>query len=145
MMTDVREIFKSDWEKYCNFRPFKVTKYEWLSENVFELTTYDSSISELFGKKIVEVCRAILDRNTFKYIEKGENEYVTHILVCQVLEQFCWIEWGTSIRGAWFEEQHFNQYQSRYILRYGNDLKELPFTEENIKLLIEFVEEKENG
>ena len=140
---DVLAIFKHDWDEYRKFRPFEVTKYEWLSENVFDLTTYDNSLNELFGKKIFEVCKAILDGTTFEYISMDQSHYITYILVCQILKSFNWIEWGSSIRGAWFEEQHFNQYQSRYILTYYEGInKELPFTEDNIKILIDFVKEE---
>lgn len=135
------DIFKKDFTEYCNFRPFQVSKYEWLAENVFYLTTYDNSINDMFGKKIAEVCRAILDGVTFEYIAKDESSYLTYIIVCQLLDSFHWIEWGTSIRGAWFEEQSFNNAHSRHILHYYKDgCEKLPFTEENIKLLIEFVE-----
>lgn len=137
---DALQILKRDWDEYRNFRPFEVTKYEWLSENIFDLTTYDNSLNERFGKKIFDVCKTILDGATFEYIQKSEQHYVDYILVCQLLEKFRWIEWGSSIRGAWFEEQD----ESRYIFAYWDgEYKELQFTEENIRLLIEFVEEAE--
>lgn len=136
---DVKALLKRDWDDYCRFRPFEVSKYEWLSENVFDLTTYDNRLNDVFGRKVFEVCKAILGGTTFEYIQIDDAHYTTYILVCQILDMFHWIEWGTSIRGAWFEEQR----DSRYILRDPEDLENvLPFTEENIRILLEFIEEE---
>ena len=75
----------------------------WISNYVFGLTTYDGELDELFCRKIIEVCKVILDRKNFEYIKDKEN-YINYILVCQILEKHGWINWGTSIRGAWFED-----------------------------------------
>lgn len=138
----VKASLKRDWDEYRGFRPFEVSKYEWLAENVFDLTTYDNRLNDVFGKKIFEVCKAINEGTTFEYIAKDDIHYTTYILVCQILDMFHWIDWGTSIRGAWFEEEHIHNIHSRYIIRDPDNLdKEIPFTEDNIKMLLEFVEE----
>ena len=136
----ILKIYTDDYREHCEFT-CDDTKYEWAASRVFNLTTYDGSLDEMFVKKIVEVCKVILDRTTFDYIQDGTN-YVSYILVCQLLNQFEWIEWGTSLRGAWF----LDQLKSRPILTYWTDkngYKEVPFTVDNLKTLSKFIESKE--
>ena len=139
---DVLELYKKDYE-FCSEVVCKGSnKYDWAASRVFDLTTYDSSLDELFVKKIIEVCKAILEGRTFEYIRDG-SRYVTYILVCQLLEQLHWIEWGTSIRGAWFEECHMEYGKSQPILKYlySDEEASIPFTVDNLKAFIEFMEE----
>lgn len=139
----IREIYEHHCANYLAWTSAE-TKFEWAASEIFDLTTYDGELDELFVKKILEVLHAILERTTFEYIKDRDN-YITYILVCQMLEQFHWIEWGTSIRGAWFETYHYNQ-KTRPILKdnleiYG--VEEIPCTAENLKALIEFLESED--
>lgn len=140
----VEEYYKSDYEDYASICEGN-TKYGWVASNVFDLATYDSSLDELFVKKIIEVCKVILDGLTYEYIHSNDN-YIIYILVCQLLDKLNWIEWGTSIRGAWFQESEFKQYRSHPILNYydpdNGHYDEIPFTINNLKKLIEFVEKE---
>jgi hypothetical protein len=114
------------------------------------LITYDDELDEEFVKKIIEVSKAIIDRQTFEYIAESHENYVVFILVCNLFEYFEWINWGTSIRGSWFEDTYGN-YDKRPILSeilpcdHGTKPEEVvvPFTEKNLRALIEFVEEDE--
>ena len=139
---DVLELYKKDYEFHSEVVCEGSNKYDWAASQVFDLTTYDSALDEMFVKKIIEVCKAILERRNFEYIQ-DETCYVTYILVCQLLEQLHWIEWGTSIRGAWFEESHFGYVQSQPILKYlYSDVDDgIPFTMDNLKAFIEFMED----
>jgi hypothetical protein len=139
---DVIELYRKEYAFETEVIQEGSTKYTWAATQVFELTTYDRSLEELFVKKIIEVCKAILEGRTFEYI-RDESRYVTYILVCQLLEHLNWIEWGTSIRGAWFEESHEKYHPSQPILKYlyTNEETSVPFTVDNLKALIEFMEE----
>jgi hypothetical protein len=139
---DVIELYRKEYAFETKVIQEGSTKYTWAATQVFELTTYDISLDELFVKKIIEVCKAILEGRTFEYI-RDESQYVTYILVCQLLERLNWIEWGTSIRGAWFEESHEKYHPSQPILKYlyTNEETSVPFTVDNLKALIEFMEE----
>jgi len=75
---------------------------DFISESIFEITTYDSSVGELFGSKAVEVCKAINDKTTFEYI-KNENDYKWYLLMVNMPFFQGKLEWGTSIRGAWWD------------------------------------------
>lgn len=72
-----------------------------LSENVFNFTTYDREIDELFAKKAVEVCEVINTGKTFDYIKDQEN-YKWYLLMCNMPFFSEKLEWGGSIRGAWW-------------------------------------------
>jgi hypothetical protein len=77
------------------------TRLEYLSENIFNFTTYDSEMSCLFGEKAVEVCTAINNGKTFDYIEDEEN-YKWYLLMCNMPFFANRTEWGCSVRGAWW-------------------------------------------
>lgn len=77
-------------------------KCAWLAES-FEITTYDLDISIEFGMKILEVMKVIWNNKNFKYIDSSPKKYRTFLAVCQLLNYNTMIEWGTSIRGCWFD------------------------------------------
>ena len=93
----IYEIYEMRYHEHCE-NTCCDTKYEWAAREVFDLTTYDGELDELFVKKILEVLKVILNRTNFDYI-KEEVDYTNYILVCQLLNKFNWIDWGTSIRG----------------------------------------------
>lgn len=158
-MSNVRDLYRQHCEHYrgCVGGSDEYIKYEWAAFHVFDLTTYDSDLDKFFVEAIIEVCRAIHERKTFEYIRDGSN-YKRFILVCQMLDKFHWIEWGTSIRGAWFDAEHGPHIKSKVIVDEdewwgpGYDMngdmerhtiEAVPFTEENLMALIEFIEEIE--
>lgn len=136
---DIKEIYKAHCNDFCSFTGFD-TKYEWAASEVFDIHTYDGSLDELIVKKIIEVCKVIFDKRTYEYIE-DKNNYISYILVCNLLDKFNWITWGTSIRGAWFYAcEDSDRILDCNLEWYG--LKEIKFTEENLRALIEFMEAK---
>lgn len=60
--------------------------------------------ASLFAQKAVEVCEAINDRKTFEYINDEEN-YKWFLLMCNMPFFSDKLEWGTSIRGAWWDRK----------------------------------------
>lgn len=152
------EIYRAQFEEERTWWDSKpASKYKWAAHRIFDLVTYDSSLDEMFVKDIIEVCKVILEERTFEYIGESRDNYIKYILVCQTLHKFNWIEWGTSIRGAWFEidyyypgSGHERENRSRDILDelewWGDEhhvIEGVPFTVENIKALVEFMEETE--
>lgn len=83
-------------------RDENISKLEFLSDYVFNFTTYDSSMSNLFAIKALEVCVAINDGDTFEYIKNAEN-YRWFLLMCNMPFFVPRLEWGGSIRGAWWD------------------------------------------
>jgi hypothetical protein len=81
--------FFSEKEKRCVF----------LSNAIIGITTYDDGLDLEFGKMILETLNTIQKKQTFEYIENKEN-YRKYILSCNFIKD--WLDWGSSIRGAWF-------------------------------------------
>lgn len=78
-------------------------KLMFLAEILFGIETDDSALSVMLGKDILEVINIIKKGLTFDYI-KSEDNYKRYIIIANILNKLDWIEWGTSIRGAWFDE-----------------------------------------
>lgn len=78
------------------------SRLEYLGNFIFDFTTYDGSMSELFASKALEVCSAISGKTTFQYIEDPLN-YQWSLLMCNMPFFAKRLEWGTSIRGAWWD------------------------------------------
>lgn len=74
----------------------------YLSDHIFGFTTYDSDMDELFATKAVEVCAAINDGKTISYVQDAEN-HKWYLLMCNMPFFQGRLDWGTSIRGAWWD------------------------------------------
>ena len=138
------ENYKRDYEIYTSFMSGE-SKYDWAATNIFDLTTYDGDLDERFVKDILEVCKVILEKRNFEYI-KDEQNYLKYIIVCQLLVNKRWINWGTSIRGAWFERDETYIWDEKVPISESDKILKtnvtVPFTVENLKALIEFMEEE---
>lgn len=75
--------------------------YDYLAEAIFDISTYESEVQEKLVTWCIESCRAILNRKTFEFISEPENNFA-YLTVLQFSFFQRKIEWGTSIRGAWF-------------------------------------------
>lgn len=78
------------------------SRTEFLAVYLFDFTTYDSGMDELLGEKAVEVFRVISERKTFEYIADQE-QYRWYIIMCNMPFFAARLEWGSSIRGAWWD------------------------------------------
>ena len=76
-------------------------RLEFLGVNVFDFTTYDGEMDKLFGSKALEACKAINDKKTFEY-QKDEENYKWYLIMVNMPFFEKKLEWGTSIRGAWW-------------------------------------------
>jgi hypothetical protein len=79
----------------------KMSRLEYLSDYIFDFTTYDSAMGELFAAKALEVCAAINDRKTFDYIKDADN-YRWYLVMVNMPFFAGRLDWGTSVRGAWW-------------------------------------------
>lgn len=106
------------------------TRLSYLADSIFDFTTYDDSMSELFGKKAVEVCDAILNKTTFDYIKEQDN-YAWFLLMCNMPFFHGRLSWGTSIRGAWwdFYPNKTTTLRSHGIFKGDDQLLELVFSQ----------------
>lgn len=124
--------------------PF-ANKYDFLASEIFDLTTYDSELGTEMGKACVEVCLAITLRHTFKYIEdtKRYRDYIWAVNLPFFENK---LDWGTSIRGAWwgiYGEETFT-IESCGLFSDGKQILSLTFNSEQwnefMKAMGEFVE-----
>lgn len=99
---DYRAMLKDGYRQSSYSEP--LTQLEYLGEYIFDFTTYEGEYSQLFAKKALEVCKAISDRQTFEYIVQPENR-LWYLLMVNMPFFADRIEWGTSIRGAWWRHQ----------------------------------------
>lgn len=132
--------YRDIYEEQLGWYEDKRTKYEWAASDIFGLSTYDSELDERFVKDILEVCKVILEKRNYEYIEACESNYIKYILVCQLLSRLGWINWGTSIRGAWLEGSRFD-IPNDILDGYGHERMRVRFTVDNFKALIKFMEE----
>lgn len=95
-----------------------LTRLEYLSQHVFDFTLYDSAMETFFATKAVEVCEAITDGTVSRYIFGTHRHTNIDQPTCE--ENYRWylalvnmpfytnrLEWGTSIRGAWWMVSRF--------------------------------------
>ena len=80
------------------------SRLEYLGNDIFDFTTYDGVMSAAFAEKAVEVCKAITEHATFEYI-KDEDNYRWYLLMVNMPFFASRIDWGTSIRGAFWDNE----------------------------------------
>ena len=96
-----------EWCKTCAFEGDDLTPLEYLCGHIFDITTYAADQDEKIGKKVIEVIDAINNRTTFDYI-KNEDDHTWYLLICNLPFFKKRLNWGTSIRGAWWDYEHWN-------------------------------------
>jgi hypothetical protein len=79
------------------------TKWEFVAGEVFGLTTYDGEMDELLVKDIIEVFSAIRSKSSYEYISDRAN-YIKFVTALNLGNCGSWLDWGTSVRGAWFKD-----------------------------------------
>ena len=79
-----------------------LNRLEYLGDYIFDFKTYDAEMTELFVGKALEVCAAISGSKTFEYINDAEN-YRWFLLMCNMPFFARRLNWGTSIRGSWWD------------------------------------------
>lgn len=107
-MSNIRQEFRRALEEgYTTLRDLNPqgtpeNRAAFLSEYIFDFTTYDDEKSEEFGNQALNVCQAINERRTFEYIKDPENY---HWFLVMINTPFFArrINWGTSVRGAWWD------------------------------------------
>jgi hypothetical protein len=80
----------------------RTSRLEYLSDHIFNFATYDGEMSELLARKALEVCAAVSGGKTFDYI-KDPEQYRWYLVMCNMPFFAERLEWGTSIRGAWWD------------------------------------------
>jgi len=93
---DLLEYSFSQTEKY--------NRFSYLSNYIFDFTTYSTVMDKQLVIMALATCTTISERTNFDYIKKNELSY---ILMCNMPFIADKIEWGTSIRGAWWDSNSY--------------------------------------
>lgn len=117
-----------------------ISRLDYLGEYIFDFTTYDSDMSVLFVTKAVEVCTAINSQSTYDYI-KDKNNYTWYLLMCNMPFFSSRLDWGLSIRGAWWTNQigQLFELKSTGLYENGEQLMIIKFDVESWKQFINAV------
>jgi len=94
------------YQENNSFKETVIPKLEFIGESIFNFTCYDSFAAELFAKNMIEVIECILTKTQFLYQEENYMNYLTMVNIPFLVDK---IDWGTSIRAAWFDE--WKQYE----------------------------------
>lgn len=93
---------KRDWYMSCP----PDNKLAWLGDQVFNITTYDDGMDAFFASKALAVCHAITTGTTYDYIKQSEENHRWYLMMCNLPFFANAIDWGGSIRGAWWASPH---------------------------------------
>ena len=98
--TQERIFSTTDFNKLYNEQQKRAM---FLSDGVIGIATYDSDLDLDFGEMILETMLHITNCTTYQYIEDAAN-YKKYIQSANYILSM--LEWGSSIRGAWFDAFH---------------------------------------
>ena len=102
-----KDILERDYLLKKSYHEHDYTVEDYLSEYVLNYTTYDSELDNQLVFRSCVVIDAILRGETFKLIEdKSQDWYLWYIVIVNMPFFVDKLEWGTSVRGAWF---HFHR------------------------------------
>jgi hypothetical protein len=103
-MNDYAELLESSYAACQRDECPPGSHLQYLSDYIFDFTTYESEMAELFAGKAVEVCKAISDGATFDYIASDEGR-MWYLLMVNMPFFVGRLNWGGSIRGAWWDHE----------------------------------------
>lgn len=119
-----------------NYFTKKEQKCMFLSSGIVGITTYDGGLDKDIGEDILETLVQINNRTTFDYI-KDEINYKKHIICCNFIED--WLDWGTSIRGAWFNTADGKIEPYEYLRNTGYKFSSIDITNEFMDWFVDWL------
>lgn len=135
------EVFKKIFDELYNYSKENNecapdSKLEFIGGEIFDFTTYDGAMDVYFAKKMLDVIKCILNNNTFEYQGQSEDNYVNYHMMVNMPFLDGKLEWGTSIRGAWFDEYgHHLKTHEPYMMSAQHE--ELIIDKKDIKLFMQ--------
>src|SRR6187551_1705842 len=83
------------------------SKLEFIGVHIFDFTTYCGEFDEILSKRMLAVCKAIVEKTTFEFIKPSDEAHLEYITMCNMPFLVDKLSWGTSIRGAWFDDKTY--------------------------------------
>lgn len=94
-------FYKTVYLSLCDDYAFTQNIFD-LMRNIFNIITYDDKILETcFNFKIIPVLQAIATKQNSSFIDQP-HRYLDYVMVINLGDIINLLNWGTSIRGAWF-------------------------------------------
>ncbi len=104
-MTDYKQLLEHSYAQECaSASSPPASRLEYLADHILNFTTYEQEMSEMFAGRAVLVCDAISRSKTFELV-KDDTELMWFLLMCNMPFFKDRLNWGGSIRGAWWETQ----------------------------------------
>ena len=104
-MTDYKKILEESYAEIAGreeHEEYGMSRLEYISEYIFDFTTYQSDMAEQFAMRALDVCLAITEGTTFEYIKRDQG-IMWFLLMCNMPFIYPKLNWGGSIRGAWWD------------------------------------------
>lgn len=104
------------------------SRLEWLGDYVFNLTTYDGEMSHKMAAMMLGVCLVITSGTNYKFIE-DKNDYFWYLVAVNMPFFKGKIQWGSSIRGAWWVHEDITLETTENVDADGNQVCDPTFTQ----------------
>lgn len=92
-MTDYKHLLEHSYKKTQEVMGADCDRLVYLAEHIFDFTTYDDEMSELFAERAIEVCEAITESKTFDYIERRED-HMWYLIMCNMPFFYDKLDWA---------------------------------------------------
>lgn len=96
------KLLDAEYEQWRTYTGCSTDKAVFLSDVVFEFTTYDDDISREWVVDMIAVIECICQKKTFEFIE-NPLQYRKYLMMVNMPFLADKLEWGGSIRGAWID------------------------------------------
>jgi len=100
---DYLKLLNYSFQTERSFREYPISRLEYLADYIFDCLTEDGEVSELFARKAIEVENSITSKTTFNYIQ-NPDDYRWFLIMCNFPFFSSRIDYGTSVRGAWWKD-----------------------------------------
>lgn len=98
-----------------------ISKTKYIASYIFNIASYDDDIEKDITNDLLQVVNAISYWKTFEYIKKCKDNHKNYIIMCNLLDKDNLIEWGTSIRGAWFQINEHKLFDNILVSAFRDD------------------------
>lgn len=112
-----------------------MSRHQYLSDYIFDFTTYDSAISSEMAKQALTICKVINERSMLDYIS-DPIQYRSFIYYCNLPFFISKLDWGGSIRFPWWDHDGIVFNSTGLWLNGQQIYDEISFSSDEWKLVI---------
>ncbi len=104
-MTNYLDLLEFNYSQDCSDPNNAISRKTWILESLFDFFAYDSAMSDNLCDSLIKTIEAITQRKTFEFINQSPAQYRDYLIWCNTVLGGL-IQWGSSIRGAWWDYGH---------------------------------------